>query len=89
MTTLQITVDENIAAAIRRRAELDGKSSEAWLAEVVTEKAMAHDKAWIDEFLQSGKQSSDDWLDEYVKIAREARGNSHGWKWNREELYDE
>ena len=29
-----------------------------------------------------------DWLDELFRLADQAHGNSRGWKWNREELYD-
>jgi hypothetical protein len=29
-----------------------------------------------------------DWLKELLRIADEGHGNSRGWKWNREEIYD-
>ena len=29
-----------------------------------------------------------DWLKGLFRLADEAHGNSRGWKWNREELYD-
>jgi hypothetical protein len=74
MTTLRITVDEPVAQAIRRKAELEGKTAEAWLADMAALQAVpAQSKEWIDRFLES---------------ARHRPGNSHGWKWNREELYE-
>lgn len=74
MTTMQITVDDPVAQAIRMRAELEGKTPEAWLAEVAASQAMPmRGKEWIDKLLES---------------ARTRPGNSHGWKWNREELYE-
>ena len=51
----------------------------------------------IDEFIQLAGQSAsfdqvhqseDDMLaDEFVRLSREAKGNSRGWKFNREELH--
>jgi hypothetical protein len=32
--------------------------------------------------------TSTNWLEETFRIADEAHGNSEGWKWNREEIYD-
>jgi hypothetical protein len=74
MTTLQISLDERAAQAIREKAHLAGKTPEAWVAEVAVSQAIpAPDKTWVDEFLTRAANS---------------KGNSQGWKWNREELYD-
>jgi hypothetical protein len=74
MTTLQITLDERAAAAICDTARLAGKTPEVWVAEVAVRQAVtAHDNEWIDEFLRRSGNS---------------RGDSKGWKWNREELYE-
>ena len=35
-----------------------------------------------------GAQKQEHWADTFLRIAKEAGGNSHGWKWNREEIYD-
>ena len=32
--------------------------------------------------------SSENWMKELFRLADEAHGNSRGWKWNREEIYD-
>lgn len=32
--------------------------------------------------------AEDDWLKELFALADEARGDSRGWTWNRDELYD-
>lgn len=75
MTTLQITLEESVADVIRIKAQQEGKTPETLAAEIVSAQASALplDKEWINKFLQSARQSS---------------GNSHGWKWNRNELYD-
>jgi hypothetical protein len=74
MTMLQIPLDEPIVDMLRRRAAAEGKSLEAWAADTIKRLA---------EPLDSG-----DWLDDYVATARQARGDSRGWKWNRDELYE-
>jgi hypothetical protein len=35
-----------------------------------------------------GAQRRASWVDEFLKLARTSGGNSRGWKWNREEIYD-
>jgi hypothetical protein len=74
MTTMHITLDEHAAEIIRKKAQLAGKTAEEWLAEMAVSQAVPpQNKGWIDMFLES---------------ARNRPGNSHGWKWNREELYE-
>jgi hypothetical protein len=34
------------------------------------------------------RPSSENWMKELFRLADEAHGNSRGWKWNRDELYD-
>ncbi len=34
------------------------------------------------------RSSPENWMKELFRLADEAHGNSRGWKWNREELYD-
>ena len=34
------------------------------------------------------RSSSENWMKELFRLADEAHGNSRGWKWNRDELYD-
>lgn len=35
-----------------------------------------------------GARRRDHWVDEFRELTAKAGGNSRGWKWNREELYD-
>jgi hypothetical protein len=35
-----------------------------------------------------GAQARTHWVDNFLELARKAGGDSRGWKWNREELYD-
>jgi hypothetical protein len=74
VTTLRIDIDDATAEAIRNRAQRAGKTPEAWAAELIMQQAVPPtNKKWIEKFLED---------------ARESPGNSGGWKWNREELYD-
>lgn len=74
MTTLQIEIDEATAAAIREKAQLAGKTPEILAAEIVRQQfPLPPDKSWIKDFLEGTET---------------AKGDSKGWKWNREELYD-
>jgi hypothetical protein len=74
MITPQITLDEQAIEAIREEAELSGKTPEVWVAEVAAQRAVAtRDKRWVDELLERAGKS---------------RGDSKGWKWNRQELYE-
>ena len=34
------------------------------------------------------RPSSENWMKELFRLADDAHGNSGGWKWNREEIYD-
>jgi len=75
MTTLQITLEESVAEAIRVKAQREGKTPETVVAEIVSAQTVhvPPDKAWIKGFLEN---------------AREVRGDSGGKKWTRDELYD-
>jgi hypothetical protein len=75
MTTIQITLDDKSAAAVTAKARSEGKSVEDWATDLMVKQ------------VENGGSSA--WVDEYVAIALKAGGNSGGWKWNREELYDE
>lgn len=44
----------------------------------------------VRDFLQQevGQQGKINWVDEFLRLTKEGGGNSRGWKWNREEIYD-
>lgn len=44
----------------------------------------------VREYLQqlAGKTDPNADADEFVRLSRAAKGNSHGWKFNREELHE-
>ena len=75
MTTLHIEVDERLAAAARQTAQSHGKTLEGWVAEVVAQ--------------QVRPKANAEWVARFLEGARRLNGNSGGWKWNRDELYDE
>ena len=74
MTTLEIKIDEVTAEAIRQKAQQSGKTPEAWAAEIILQ--------------QAGHGGSKEWIRAFLENAEKVPGNSGGWKWNREELYD-
>lgn len=74
MTLLQIPLDEPVANVLRELAAAQGKSIETWAVETMNRMAVPVDSA--------------DWLEEYIATALQAGGNSRGWKWNRDELYE-
>ena len=74
MTMLQIPLDEPLESALRRQAAAEGKSLEDWAAEAMKRLA--------------APAGSKDWIDEFLESARNRPGNTHGWKWKREELYE-
>jgi len=43
-------------------------------------------REYLEQF--SGKTDRDDDAAEFEKLSREARGDSRGWKFNREELHE-
>ena len=73
MTTLQIVLEESVAEEIRKKAEIAGKSPEAWVAEIATQQASPANK---------------DWISKFVEAARNSGGDSKGWKWNRDEIHE-
>jgi len=75
MTTLHIEFDEAIADAARKKAQAQGKTVEGWVAEVVAQQVDGEpDVEWVARFLEG---------------AERLKGNSGGWKWNRDELYED
>jgi hypothetical protein len=74
VTTLQITLDEDAVQAIRCKAQLAGKTPEAWVAEAAAQKA--------------GSPGNKDWIRKFLENADKVRGNSGGQKWTRDELYE-
>jgi hypothetical protein len=72
---LTLSVDEAVVEKARKVAEAQGTSL----------------NALVREYLESlaGKGRGKEVAREMEKFWKESRGNSGGWKWNREELYEE
>lgn len=71
---LTLSVDEEIVRLARQRAEALGTSVNQMVREYLEQVA--------------GKSKNDALADEFVRLSRLSNGNSRGWKFNREELYD-
>jgi hypothetical protein len=73
MANVTISLNEQLLKASREYARRHGTSLNALIRELL-ERTVNHPRgAWPDDFLA---------------CVQKARGNSRGWKWNREELYD-
>lgn len=71
---LVVSVDEEVVRKARRKAESLGKSVNQLLREYL-------------EQLAGGKNPEAD-AEEFARLSRSARGDSRGWKFNREEAHE-
>ena len=71
---LTLSVGDEIIQQARRRAEAMGTSVNQLVREYLEQLA--------------GKSEANADAEEFERISRMARGNSHGWKFNRDELHE-
>jgi len=71
---LTLSVDDEVIAQARRRAEAMGKCVNQVVREYLEELA--------------GKSDLTAAVAEFEKLSRNPRGNSRGWKFNREEIHE-
>jgi hypothetical protein len=71
---LTLSVDEEVLNEARRRAEAMGKSVNQLVREYLEQLAGRTDRKALAE--------------EFVRLSRASKGNSRGWKFNREELHE-
>jgi Family of unknown function (DUF6364)/Transcriptional activator of glycolytic enzymes len=71
---LTLSVDDGVIQEARRRAEAMGKSVNQLVREYLERLA--------------GKPDLEALAEEYGQLTRNAKGNSRGWKFNREELHE-
>jgi hypothetical protein len=69
-----LSIDEAVIRRARRRAEALGTSVNQLIRD------------YLDEF--SGVRDPGAEAAEFARLSRQARGNSRGWKFNREELHE-
>ena len=84
MTTMHIQLDEAIAQALEEKALRAGKATEQLAAEMLSAQVSG---------AGNGKPSTKGpedraFIEKIVESARNSGGDSRGWKWNRDELYD-
>jgi hypothetical protein len=68
-----LSVDDEVILRARRRAEALGTSVNQLVREYLEQLA--------------GKANPNEDADEFERLSKLARGDSHGWKFNREELH--
>ncbi len=71
---ITLSIDDEVVQQARRRAEAMGTSVNQLVREYLEQ--------------LSGKTDPDADAGEFVKLSRASRGNSRGWKFNREELHE-
>jgi hypothetical protein len=73
MPNVTIALSERLLAASREYAQRHGTSLNALIRELLDKTVSQTERKWPDEFL---------------KLVDQAHGNSRGWKWNRDDIYD-
>jgi len=73
MPNVTIALNEHLLRASREYAQRHGTSLNALIRELLDKTVNQTDKKWPDAFF---------------KALDEAHGNSRGWKWNRDEIYE-
>ena len=81
MTNLTISLDESIIRSARVRAIGEGTSVSAKLREFLTQYAQHTDAQSKDAQKQAGEA--------FLAMARASQSGLDGWKFNREEIYEE
>ncbi len=71
---LTLSIDEETIVRARRSAEATGKSVNQLVREYLEQLAGKSDPAWI--------------ASEFERLSLQAKGNSKGWKFNREEIHE-
>jgi len=71
---LTLSVDDEVVQRARRRAEAIGKSVNQLVREYLEQLA--------------GKSDLNALADEYRELSRNPKGNSRGWKFNRDEIHE-
>jgi len=74
MKNITLAMDEKLIEAGRRYAQQHHTTLNALVRDLLRR--------------ELGEPEKEHWTDKLFRIADEAGGNSHGWKWNREEIYD-
>jgi hypothetical protein len=74
---ITVSVDEELAERARRYAEAHGTSVDQMVRE------------YLAQVTESMREHAEAEADELVRLFQQAQGNSGGWKFNREEIYEE
>ena len=73
MKNVTISLDEKMLAAGREYAKRHNMSLNSLIRKLLAQTAMP---------------ASGNWMNEMLRLMDQAKGDSHGCKWTREELYD-
>ena len=71
---LTLSIDDEVAREASRRAEAIGKSLDQLVRDYLEQYA--------------GKVDRKALAEEYLRLTRESRGDSQGWKFNRDEIHE-
>lgn len=86
MHQITIAIDDSTLAAYKVCAAEHGRSLNDVILDVLHTACPPHLSADSGR-VEAGEQSGD-WFDELMRHIQTARGNSGGWRFNREDIYD-
>ncbi len=86
MTNLTLTIDERVLERARVQALEEDTSVDAVVREFL--ESYAEERA-AREDERAGREKREAAFQDLKRIVREAKASSGGWKWNREEVYEE
>jgi antitoxin component of RelBE/YafQ-DinJ toxin-antitoxin module len=72
--TIHVSIDDNLAAEVRKVADSMGLSIDHLIRD------------YLQKLASSATIEAE--LEELERLSEEAKGDSHGWKFNRDEIYE-
>ena len=76
MPNVTVTMDKDLLERAKLFSQAQGKSLSAVIRENFQKK------------LGEDDSSTEAWWEDFENVTNRVSGNSHGWKWNRAELYE-
>ena len=88
MHEITIAIDDSTLTAYQRRADARGQSLNDAILEVLHTGCPSQLREHPDQAGTEMDEQGNDWFEELMTLIRSARGNSGGWRFNREEIHE-
>jgi hypothetical protein len=75
MTNVTLSIDDQLLSQSRSYAASHGTSLNGLIRQLLVKEV--------------SKQQGEDWFGRFLLVSEQAQGSLNGWKFNREELYDD